>query len=66
VTFQGKPAALLEEGAASLTGAYLRGERTIATPARGAARPRELVIAGAAANNLKNIDVSIPMGSLTR
>jgi excinuclease ABC subunit A len=66
VTFQGKPAALLEAGAASLTGAYLRGERTIATPAvRRQPGRGELVIRGARANNLKNIDVTIPIGTLT-
>jgi len=66
VTFQGLPSALLEEGAGSLTGAYLRGERTIATPAtRRQPRRGELVIRGARANNLKNVDVSIPVGTLT-
>jgi excinuclease ABC subunit A len=63
VIFQGPPARLLEDGHGSLTGAYLRGDRTIPTPA--ARRPRargELVIRGARANNLKNIDVAIPLG----
>src|SRR5262249_28945906 len=33
VIFQGEPAALLEDGHNSLTGAYLKGERSIPTPA---------------------------------
>jgi len=47
----------------SLTGAYLRGERQIPIPARR--RPgngKYLFIKGAAENNLKHIDVRIPLG----
>lgn len=48
----------------SLTGKYLSGEARIEVPA--ARRPRgkkELVVAGARHNNLKNIDVAIPLES---
>jgi excinuclease ABC subunit A len=66
VIFQGTPARLLQDGSGSLTGAYLRGERTIRTPkARRAANRGEVVIRGARANNLKNIDIAIPLGVLT-
>jgi excinuclease ABC subunit A len=66
VIFQGEPSQLLQDGHGSLTGAYLRGERSIPTPARRRpASKGEIVIRGARANNLKNIDVAIPLGTLT-
>jgi excinuclease ABC subunit A len=66
VIFQGLPEDLLKNGNGSLTGAYLRGERSIATPAsRRPALKGEIVIRGARANNLKNVDVTIPLGTLT-
>jgi len=49
VIFQGTPAALLADGNGSLTGAYLRGERTIKTPA--ARRLIELLAALSAKTN---------------
>jgi len=63
VIFQGAPADLLSNGHGSLTGAYLTGERIIErpltrrTPSRG-----EVVVRGARANNLRNVDVRIPLG----
>ena len=66
VIFQGPPAELLTGGHGSLTGAYLRGERSIPTPrSRRPSLRGEIVIRGARANNLKSIDVAIPLGTLT-
>ena len=66
VIFQGTPSTLLDDGHGSLTGAYLRGERSILTPTvRRPTTRGEIVVKGARANNLKDIDVAIPLGVLT-
>ena len=66
VIFQGTPGALLADARDSLTGQYLRGERAISVPGSRRLRLRgDLVVRGARANNLKNIDVRIPIGMLT-
>jgi excinuclease ABC subunit A len=66
VIFQGRAEELMTNGHGSLTGAYLRGERSIPTPSfRRLALRGEIVIRGARANNLKNVDVAIPLGTLT-
>jgi excinuclease ABC subunit A len=52
--------------AASLTGQYLSGRMTIPVPeARRSPNGKSISILGAHGNNLKNIDVAIPLGLLT-
>ena len=50
----------------SLTGAYLAGRMSIPIPEkRRKGNGKEIVIGGGRANNLKNISVAIPLGTLT-
>ena len=65
VVFSGPPEALVKADP-SLTGQYLSGKRSIPLPQRR--RPigeKFLVMRGATGNNLKNIDVTIPLGTFT-
>jgi len=51
----------------SLTGQYLSGRRGIAVPDKRikADKKRQLKVSGASGNNLKSVDVSIPLGLMT-
>jgi excinuclease ABC subunit A len=65
VVFHGPPSLLLTNDA-SLTGHYLSGKRSIPVPgSRRKGHGKSLVIEGASHNNLKNIRVRIPLGTLT-
>jgi len=65
VVFQGTPEEILHSPD-SLTGLYLSGKERIAVPAkRRPAGARRILIEGAHANNLKNVDISIPVGLFT-
>ncbi|MAY02027.1 MAG: excinuclease ABC subunit A [Gammaproteobacteria bacterium] len=57
----------IEKSAASLTGRYLSGKEQIDIPAQRvkANNKKQLVLAGAAGNNLKNIALSLPLGLMT-
>jgi excinuclease ABC subunit A len=56
----------IESNPASLTGAYLSGKEAIQIPKnRTPVGEHSLKIVGATGNNLKNVDVEIPLGLLT-
>ncbi len=63
LVFSGPPSKLVREPR-SLTGQYISGSRSIAVPkVRHPGDGRRIVIKGARQNNLKGIDVSIPLGT---
>ncbi len=65
VVFCGTPVELMADEQ-SLTGLYLSGRRSIPVPKkRREGNRKEVVIEGAAENNLKDIDVAIPLGTFT-
>ncbi len=64
VVFEGTPAEMMDRH--TLTAQYLSGERRIATPTeRRKGNGHSITIRGAKGNNLKNVDVSFPLGTLT-
>ena len=64
VVFSG-PAEELPKSGGSLTADYLTGRRRIETPAATRGWNRSILLRGARENNLRNIDVRIPLGVMT-
>lgn len=66
IVAQGKPQDIMRS-TESLTGQYLSGKRKITLPSKRIAPndDKQIQLSGARANNLKNIDVSIPIGLMT-
>ncbi len=66
VVYQGAPEKLASCAPKSHTGMYMSGKKNINAPLRknGASRRKTLKIVRAAENNLRDVDVSIPLGTL--
>jgi excinuclease ABC subunit A len=64
VVAQGTPQEIMADPA-SLTGRYLSGELSIAVPKKRRRPERHITVIGAAENNLKRIDVELPLGVMT-
>jgi excinuclease ABC subunit A len=58
-------AAQVQRKKESLTGQYLSGELSVATPARRRTPSGYVEVVGASQNNLRDIDVHVPLGVLT-
>lgn len=64
IVAQGSPAEVADDKN-SITGRYLSGTEVIETPKkRRGGNGKELVIKGASEHNLKNIDVTVPLGKM--
>lgn len=64
VVFQGTPAQMLETE--TLTASYLNGKLSIDVPqTRRTGNGKFLTLKGASGNNLKNVDLTIPLGTFT-
>lgn len=63
VTAKGTPKEI-EESGKSVTGQFLSGAMTIPVPQRRRGNGRSIVVRGCSKNNLKDIDVRIPLGEL--
>lgn len=64
VVFQGTPQEMLRTD--TLTAEYLRGTQSIEIPAsRRKGNGRKLCLSGATGNNLQDVDLEIPLGTLT-
>ncbi|SDI44596.1 excinuclease ABC subunit UvrA [Natribacillus halophilus] len=62
ISAQGTPQDIIDQDE-SLTGQYLSGQKFIPLPrSRRVPNERKLMIKGADANNLKNVDIDIPLG----
>ena len=65
IVFQGTPSEIMNDEK-SLTGRFLSGKDSIALPSRKRSlKGRYIVIEGASENNLKNVDIKIPVGVFT-
>ncbi|MBD5241019.1 MAG: excinuclease ABC subunit UvrA [Barnesiella sp.] len=64
VVFQGTPQTMLKSD--TLTAEYLNGEKTIRVPeSRRPGNGQSLILRGATGNNLQNVTLTVPLGTLT-